>query len=155
MERGRILRRSSYAAIAMVLVACSTGCVKRRYSIRTDVPGTLVYVNGEEIGAAPVSKSFTYYGHREITLVADGYETQRVIQPLPAPWWDNNFTDFFTENLLPITLRDERDFEYRMVPAANAPRDDVLNRANDLRQQAQTPLPPKRQTLLQRLGLAR
>ena len=155
MERGRILRRSSYAMIAMVLVACSTGCVKRRYSIRTDIPGTLVYVNGEEIGAAPVSKSFTYYGDREITLVADGYETQRVIQPLPAPWWDNNFTDFFTENLLPITLRDERDFEYRMVPAANAPRDDVLNRANDLRQQAQMPLPPKRQTLLQRLGLAR
>ncbi len=155
MVHGRYVRQSSIAAIAMTLVVCAPGCVKRRYSIRTDVPGTLVYVNGEEIGAAPVSKSFVYYGDRDITLVADGYETQRVIQPMPAPWWDNNFTDFFTENLLPITLRDERDFEYRMVPAANAPSSDVLNRAQDLRQQANMPLPPKRRTLLQRLGLAR
>jgi hypothetical protein len=36
--------------------------------------------------------------------VADGYETQQIIQPLPAPWWDNALTDFFTENLLPVTL---------------------------------------------------
>ena len=92
---------------------------------------------------------------RETSRSCDGYETQRIEQPLEAPWWDNNFTDFFTENLIPITLRDERDFEYRMVPAANAPSSDVLSRAQDLRQQAMMPLPPKRRTLLQRLGLAR
>lgn len=155
MVRGRRWRQFLCALALMVLAASSTGCVKRRYTIRTDVPGTLVYVNGEEIGATPVSKSFTYYGTRDVVLVADGYETQQIYQPLDAPWWDNNFTDFFTENLVPITLRDEREFEYRMVPSANAPSADVLGRAQELRQQALAPPPEKRKTLLQRWGLVR
>lgn len=153
MVRRQTWRRPLYVAALAMVAATTTGCVKRRYTIRTDVPGTLVYVNGEEIGATPVSRSFIYYGDRDIQLVADGYETQKIIQPLDAPWWDNNFTDFFTENLLPVTLRDEREFEYRMVPAVNAPTADVLNRAQALRQQAAAPPPPKRRTFLQWLGL--
>ena len=44
-----------------------SGCVERRYTIRTDPPGALVIVNGEEIGPTPVSRSFIYYGDRKIT----------------------------------------------------------------------------------------
>ena len=153
MVRGSWRRRASVVAALTLVAASSAGCVERRYTIRTDVPGTLVYVNGEEIGATPVSKSFVYYGTRDITLVADGYQTQKVLQPVDAPWWDNILTDFFSENLIPVTLRDEREFEFRMVPASNAPRDEVLGRAEALRQQALAPLPPKRRTLLQSLGL--
>ena len=65
------------------------GCVERRYTIRTDPPGALAIVNGEEIGPTPVSRSFTYYGDREITLMLDGYKTKTLIQPIAAPWWDN------------------------------------------------------------------
>ena len=63
------------------------GCVKRRYTIRTDPPGALVLVNKEEIGPSPVSHSFTYYGDREITVMHDDYQTLSVIQPIDAPWW--------------------------------------------------------------------
>lgn len=154
MVRGRCSRILCAFALLMMALS-STGCVKRRYTIRSDVPGTLVYVNGEEIGATPVSKSFTYYGTRDITLVADGYQTQKILQPLDAPWWDNDLTDFVSENMIPVTLRDEREFEYRMVPAANAPAADVLTRAQALRQEALAPLPEKRKSILQRMGLVR
>ena len=57
----------------------------------------------------PASQTFYYYGDRDIVLQAPGYETQRVIQPIKAPWYDNLLTEFFTENLSPFTIRDERN----------------------------------------------
>ena len=63
-----------------------TGCVERRYTIRTNPPGALAIVNGEEIGPTPISRSFVYYGDREITLMLDGCETKTVIEPINAPW---------------------------------------------------------------------
>jgi hypothetical protein len=152
--RGRFGRvgRLAWGILGALAVASLAGCVERRYTIRTDPPGALVYVNGEELGPAPVSRSFTYYGAREITLVADGYETQRIIQPLPAPWYDNNLTDFLTENLLPFTIRDEREFVYRMAPATNPATGELLNRAEGLRSQGRQPPPPRRGGLFGTLG---
>ncbi len=134
-ERAAGSLRGLVAAMALL----SVGCVDRRYTIRTDPPGALVYVNGEEVGASPVSHSFTYYGDREITLVADGFQTQRIIQPVNAPWWDNDLTDFFSENLVPFTLRDDREFAYRMQPSVNPPSADLEARANALRAEGQAP----------------
>ena len=150
-------RRSRIALLALAIAvgASAPGCVKRRYTIRTDQPGALVFVNGEEIGTTPVSRSFIFYGDREIVLVADGYQTQRIRQPLPAPWWDNGITDFVTENLLPVTLRDEREFQYRMVPTSNPSVPDLQARAEATRRIGQLPPPPQRRTLLQALGLRR
>ena len=51
-----------------------------------------------------------------MTFLLDGYETKTVIQPIKAPWWDNLFTEFFTENLLPYNLRDEREYSTRSLP---------------------------------------
>ena len=84
--------------------ACFAGCVERRYTIRSDPPGATVIVNGEEIGPTPASKSFVYYGDGEITLMLDGYETKTVIQPIKAPGGTIYFTEFFTENLVPVTF---------------------------------------------------
>ncbi len=129
---------------ALVLSLCVlTGCVERRYTIRSNPPGALAIVNGEEVGPTPVSRSFIYYGDREITLMLDGYQTQTVIQPVNAPWWDNYVTEFFTENLVPVTLRDERDFTYPMTPTTVPTKDDLFNRAQSLRSIASAP-PPKR-----------
>lgn len=143
-------RRPWIALVA--LAALATGCVERRYTIRTNPPGALVYVNGEELGPAPISHSFTYYGDREIVLVADGYQTQRIIQPIKAPWYDNALTDFFTENLLPFTLRDEREFVYEMAPATNPSPGELSGRAESLRSQAKFPPPERRRGFLGALG---
>src|SRR5258707_15345494 len=35
-----------------------SGCVERRYTVRTNPPGALLVANDEEIGATPTSRSF-------------------------------------------------------------------------------------------------
>jgi len=75
-----------------------TGCVERRYTIRTEPPGALVIANGEPIGVTPVSKSFTFYGNRTFRIIKEGYETKDIVQPMKAPWFDNLATEFFTES---------------------------------------------------------
>jgi len=148
MVRRRSLLRRGAAVLALAVVLGQTGCVKRRYTIRTDPPGATVIVNNEEIGRTPVSRSFTFYGDRDITLILDGYRTQRVIQPIPSVWYDNYLTEIFTENFLPFTLRDERDFTYKMQPDVPPPYNDVLNRGQSLRSQARVVPPPRRGGIL-------
>ncbi len=152
MDAKRSTRQISFVLFGLLALGFGTACVKRRYTIRTDPPGALVVVNGEEIGTSPVSKSYTYYADREIILVSDGYKTEKIIEPFAAPWWDNGLTDFFTENLLPVTLRDEREFDYKLVPFANPDPEDVRTRAQALRQAGQAPAPVPRRTFLQSLG---
>ena len=145
----RLVRlRWAWLVLAVALVAGQSGCVERRYTIRTEPPGALVVVNGEEIGRAPVSRSFTYYGDRQITLMLDGYQTQHVIQPLKAPWYDNLLTEIITENVVPITLRDEREFTYAMAPAVVPPTNELQARGEALRAQAATQPPPRRGGIL-------
>jgi hypothetical protein len=148
MVRLRAQGRRFLLAVLLTAAAGSTGCVERRYTIRTNPPGALAVVNGEEIGPTPVSRSFTYYGDREVTLMLDGYETQKVIQPIRAPWWDNLLTEFFSENLIPYTFRDEREFSYQMAPSSVPAVNDLVDRAQGLRTQAGAPPQPRRSGIL-------
>ena len=122
-----------------------SGCVERRYTIRTDPPGALVIANGEPIGTTPVSKSFTFYGDRTFRIIKEGYATQDIVAKFPAPWYDNIATEFFTENLIPYTFRDEIEFNYKLDPAVPADMTDVVNRGEAVRAQGQS-LPVQRST---------
>jgi len=140
-------------ALLLCLAAGMTcGCVERRYTVRTDPPGAQVIVNGESLGPAPASHNFYYYGDREITLVMDGYETKTLIQPINAPWWDNYLTEFFSENLVPMVIRDEREFTYKMEPARQPSQDQVQANAEAMRGEARTLPPPRRGGILGWLG---
>ncbi|WP_422930919.1 PEGA domain-containing protein [Singulisphaera sp. PoT] len=152
MVRPRQPRRWVFLLAALASLSIFPGCVERRYTIRTNPPGALAIVNGEEIGPTPVSHSYTYYGEREVTLMLDGYKTQTVIQPMKAPWWDNLLTEFFSENLVPYTLRDEREFVYQMEPATVPQQEELVNRGQELRTQAQALPAPRRGGILGWLG---
>jgi len=132
------LRRLPPACVlgAVWLSACLPGCVHRRMTIRSNPPGAAVYVDDYEIGTAPVSTDFTYYGTRKIRLVKDGCETLTVMQPIPIPWYQIPPLDFVFENLVPGELRDEHTFTYQLAPQMVAPTDQLLERANDLRRRA-------------------
>ena len=128
-----------YVKVLAVLVASLgmlEGCVERRYTIRSDPPGATVVINGEEIGPSPASRSFNYYGDRKVTLLLDGYQTRTFIQPIKAPWWDNYLTEFFTENLVPVSLRDEREYKYVLEPAQMPFQEKLQERAESLRSDA-------------------
>jgi hypothetical protein len=150
-----MLRAKGRFAVALLLLASLSlfsGCVERRYTVRTEPPGAIVIVNGEAIGPSPASKSFVFYGDREITLMLDGYETKTVMQPIKAPWWDNLLTEFFTENLVPVSLRDEREFKYQMTPAQSPPQAELRDRAEALRSESRVLPKPRRGGILGWLG---
>ena len=62
-------------------------------------------------------------------MMLDGYQTKTLIQPINAPWWDNYVTEFFTENLVPVSLRDEREYKYQLEPAQLPPQGELRDRA--------------------------
>lgn len=134
-QRGLV---SFVARIAFALAVCAmlthaTGCVQRRMTIRSNPPGAMVYVDDYPIGTTPVSTDFIYYGTRKIRLVAPGYETLTVMQPMPAPWYQWFGIDFFTENLWPGEIRDERSFDFQMTAATQVPTEQLLGHAEQLR----------------------
>lgn len=102
-------------------------------TVCSDPPGALLLVEGREVGYTPVSLDFTYYGTRELTLVKDGYETLKVMQPVPAPWYQAPVVEFFSDNLLLHHKTDRHMFRYAMQPARIVPNDELLQRGEMLR----------------------
>ena len=119
--------------LVVVVCVCQLGCVRRRMTIRTNPPGAALWVDDYEIGTTPVSTNFTYYGKRKIRLVKDGYETLTLMQAVPPPWYQIPPLDFFSENLVPGELRDQRNFTYQLTPQRVVPPEELLHRAEQLR----------------------
>lgn len=109
----------------------------RRMTVASDPPGALVYVDGVERGHTPVSLDFIYYGTREIKLVKDGYETLTVLQPIPTPWYQIPPIDFFADNLLPFKVTNRHYFHYTLQQQVHVPFEELRDRANALRSEAQ------------------
>lgn len=135
--RRTLIRVTCLAALALLL-ACETGCVRRRMTVRSNPPGAKVYVDDIEIGTTPVSANFTYYASRKITLIKDGYRTETTYHRVLPPWYELPGVDFFSENVYPREIRDERVVDFQLVPQENVPLNELLNRAEALRENAQT-----------------
>ena len=125
-----------YLFLFVAIWSLSSGCVRRRLTVRSDPPGALVYVDDQEIGRTPVATPFTYYGTRKFRLAKDGFETVTVNQKFSPPWYQIPPLDFFTENLWPTEIRDERAVDFELTPQANVSMNDVLSNADQLRSAA-------------------
>jgi hypothetical protein len=106
-------------------------------TIRSDPPGAQVLLDGDEIGYAPTSVDFEYYGTREIALRKDGYDPLTVMQKVQTPWYQWTPLDFISDNLLPFHVTNRHDFTYRLSPSVIVPTGELLNRADELRSEAQ------------------
>jgi hypothetical protein len=146
-------RRTKATWAFLLAIVSLSGCVERRYTIRSDPPGALVIANSDEIGVTPVSKAYTFYGLRRFRLMREGYETLDIEQPFDPPWFDNYLTEFFTENLIPYTFRDERTLTYKLSPEKQAEKVPLTERAEALRAEAKTLPPPRRGGILGFFGL--
>ncbi len=125
--------------LILLLVASSflTGCMQRRLTVRSNPAGALVYVDDVEIGHTPVSIPFTYYGTRTIRLEKDRFQTVEVQQKINAPWYQVPPLDFFTDVLWPYEIRDEREVKIDLQPLQPTNEAQVLERANQTRQNSQ------------------
>ncbi len=137
------IRWAWLVGLAAIVLVTSTGCVERRYTVRTSPPGARISVNSEDLGVAPLSSTFQYYGDRRIVLEREGYQTERFVQPIDPPRWYNPFTEFFLENLWPFTIRDEREYVYQLRPVESVPKFELRDRAESFRGTAELPLAPR------------
>ena len=132
------LSGTRYSTTLLLLVLCAlaaVGCVRRRLFINSNPLGALVYVDNEQIGTTPCAVDFTYYGTREIRLVKPGFETLKVNQPIPTPWYEYPPLDFVSDNLLPYEIRDNRSVSFNMMPEIIIPSQELIDRGNQLRQE--------------------
>ncbi len=110
--------------------------VRRRLTVRSNPEGALVYVDDQQIGATPVSVSFTYYGTRKIQLIKDGFKTVTVRQTFSPPWYEIPPLDFFSENLYGGELRDEHVVDVQLEPETIPSTTELWERAEALRSSA-------------------
>jgi hypothetical protein len=122
--------------LLIAIIALMTGCVRRRLIVRSNPPGASVYVDKQLIGTTPASTSFTYYGTREIEVVADGFRTEKVLRTISPPWYQVPPIDFVSETLWPWELRDERIIDITMTPNQPLASEVLQSRADSLRLQA-------------------
>jgi hypothetical protein len=132
--RWRIRYRQAGVALLLAIALIPTGCVRRRLFVQSNPPGAMLFVDNQQIGTTPCSVDFIYYGTRQIRLVKPGFETLTVNQPIPTPWYQVPPIDFVSENLVPTNLIDHRSVAFNMQPQVIVPTDQLLDRANQLRQ---------------------
>lgn len=125
-------------ALLLLVALATTGCVERRMLIVSDPPGATVFVNGENVGLSPASVPFTHYGKYDITLVRDGYQTTTERQPVRRPWYQFFPIDFFAEVLYPGHVQDNHPIKIPMQPLTQPRGEDILQKANEVRQRGQT-----------------
>lgn len=128
-----MLMNCRIACCLLLIATLVPGCVRRRMTVRSHPSGAAVYVDHQEIGTTPVSTPFVYYGTRKIQLVKDGYETLTVNHQVSPPWYQIPPLDFFSENLYPGEIRDERIVDLELEPQRVVSPPELLGRAQQLR----------------------
>jgi hypothetical protein len=140
------MRRGAGLLGVVLAAGLASGCVERKYTVYTDVPGALVQVNNVPLGPSPADGAFVYYGKYNFTLMAQGYETLHVTEDFQPPWYEWWPLDFFFETLWPFELQDVHTFHYHLAPLAIPNTDEVLRRSGMVRGQGQAirpaPTPP-------------
>lgn len=147
-QKSTVFHHISVLALLVTLLM-SSGCVRRRFTVRTNPPGAVLYVDNQEIGVTPVATSYTYYGTREIRLEKDGYEPVVKLHTFRTPWYQYPGLDFVSENVIPWEIRDQRELDFEMVPLRIVPPEELRGRAEQLRANARagymTPIVPPQQ----------
>ncbi|CAN5208512.1 PEGA domain-containing protein [soil metagenome] len=123
--------------------ALSTGCVERRFVVETNVPGAQIYVNDVPVGPSPADARWDYAGKYNFRVIAQGYEPLNQIEKVKAKWYDYPPLDFVFETLWPFHIEDVRRFHFDLVPTTQIRTDELLDAANDLRNQASQLPPPQ------------
>ncbi len=132
LDLGR--RLGGCVVICAVLGLAASGCVRRTLTIETAPSGALVYLNDEEVGRSPVSTDFLWYGDYDVVIRKQGHQTLITHAKIDAPWYQYPPIDFFAEVLYAGDIHDTRKLSYTLEPEQPPGRDELVQRAEELRQ---------------------
>ncbi|MFA4986190.1 MAG: PEGA domain-containing protein [Candidatus Brocadiia bacterium] len=119
------------ATILLVALVLLAGCVKRTVTIESIPSGAEVFLDGKLVGNTPLSLAFTYYGNHHIRIVKEGYTTLLGTLALKAPMYDKPGIDFFSENIVPWTIRDDHAAVFTLFPEEKADAAEAVKKARD------------------------
>ena len=122
-------------SLLVLLLLSQAGCVKRSLLVKSDPPGAVVFINDSEVGQTPVTVPFYHYGHREVRLEMDGYETMTEDVEIKAPGYQKWPIDFCYDVLTPKTYYDRRQAEFILEPRQPVDEEKLRERAADIRQE--------------------
>lgn len=126
-----------HLSVVLAAAAALGGCVERTVKIETRPPGALVVVNDEEVGVSPVKFAFLWYGDYDLVLRKPGYQTLKTHYRLEAPWYQCPPFDIIAETLVPAMITDEHVLPpFALQPAEQPNTDELIGRANELRERA-------------------
>lgn len=112
------------------------GCIQRTITVTSEPTGALVYLNDSEVGRTPVTVPFTFYGTYDVRVEKEGYQSLNTQQKTKAPWWEAPGPDLLAE-AMPGTRRVQLKWNYTLTPSEEVAPDDLIERAKELRQQAE------------------
>ena len=92
-------------------------------------------LNDEEIGTSPVTVSFNWYGHYNVHLAKEGYQTLKTLRKLKGPWYDKFPFDFFAQLLNPKQIKDEYEWTFDLEPYKAPAKENLIQQAKDLKKQ--------------------
>ena len=121
----------------LLVVVSLTGCIQRRFIIRSQPEGASVMIDHIPVGQTPLSVPYTYSGTREFQLEKAGYKTVKVQENFQPTWYERFPVSFVTENFWPNEIRDERLLEFQLEPKTQVQENLLLDRANELRTNVQ------------------
>ena len=106
-------------SVSVMILALLTGCVERTLLLRSDPPGAMAVVNGDEVGVAPAKLHFESYGTFEVVMSAPRYRRLRALVPVQPPWYEKLPFDFFAETVWPWTVLDEHPVTLTLEPLSD------------------------------------
>ena len=113
------------------------GCVERTMHVKSDPPGALVFVNGDERGRTPYIEHFDFYGTMDFRLEKQGYRIKKELIDVKPPIYQRFPLDFFFEVMFPFKLTDRRTFSFELEKSAPAEPEEVVDRARELKKELQ------------------
>jgi hypothetical protein len=124
-------------AVSILVLIVLAGCVERELTINTKPQGGLVTLNDEEIGVAPVTVNFNWYGDYCVRISKEDYETLNTHRMLKGPWYDHFPFDFFAEIVNPNRIVDSYEWTFELSPKKQISRDELIQDAQELKKQLQ------------------
>ena len=123
--------------ICLMTVLAPGGCVERKLTINTEPQGALVILNDEQIGESPTTVDFDWYGHYNIRISKEGYETLKTHRELKSPWYDEIPFDFFDQIVYPGRIVDSYEWTFELSPKRQISRDELIQNARKAKEQLQ------------------
>ncbi|MHC4645443.1 MAG: PEGA domain-containing protein [Planctomycetota bacterium] len=129
------MKQRCLLTLCLCCSALLSGCVERTLTINTQPQGAQVILNDEEIGVSPVTVAFEWYGHYNVTIRKDGFQTLKTHRNLKAPWYDAFPFDFFAGVLSADRIVDDYEWTFDLAPRQEITREELIRSAQQLKEQ--------------------